>query len=201
MCTCSMSIDIIYLIRCHTCLFHCKLHCHSGSFSVLCRGCDMISISCRAISCEFCVNLCTSRFCVFKFFQNYNPGSFSEDKSIPVLIKRAGSCHRIFICRQCCQRSKSCNSGRTDTALCTPCNTDIQVTILNRTECISDTVRSRCTCCHNICTLSFQAKLNGYISCCHIGDHQRNHQWIYTRRSFCLDLVIILLYTAKTSNT
>ena len=34
-----------------------------------------------------------------------------------------------------------------------------------------------------------------------IGNHQRNHQWIYTRWSFCLDLVIILLYTAKTSNT
>ena len=142
MCTCSMGIDIIHFFRCHTSLFHCKFHRHSGSFSIFCRRCNMISISCRAVSSEFCVNLRASRFRVFKFFQNYDSGSFSEDKSIPVLIKRTGSCHWIFICRQCCQRSKSCNSGRTDTALCTPCNTNIQVTILNRTECISNTVRS-----------------------------------------------------------
>ena len=58
--TCTMGIDILYFRWSNACLFHGQFHSFGGT--VLCRGCDMISIACSTIAHQLCINMGTSCF-------------------------------------------------------------------------------------------------------------------------------------------
>ena len=201
MCTGSMCIDIIYLRRFDPAFFHCKFHCFGCSASVFCRRSNVICISRRTVSDKFGIDDCTTLFCMFQFFQNNYTCTFSENESIPVFIKWSGCLHRICRSRKCCQTCESCDSGLTDTSFCSTRQHHFCVTILDRTECITDAVCSTGTCCDNIRAFSFQPKLDGNIACCHVRDHHRNQQWIDSSRSFGPDLFIFFFYCLKASDT
>src|SRR5699024_5311808 len=127
--------------------------------------------------------------------------SLSENETISVFIKRTGSMLRIICRGQGCQSCETSDACRADRRLCSACHHYISVAVLDRTERIADAVRAGSTCCDNVGTFSFQSKLDGNISCSHIGDHQRNHQRVYLVRPLCEDLFVVRLNTLKASDT
>ena len=140
--TCSMGIDVIYLCRCNLGLFHGKLHCLRCTASVFCRRSNMIGIPCTSVTGHFCVNLCSTRFCMLQLFQHYNSRTFAKYESISVFIKWNGGTKWIGRSRKCCQCCKSGNTKWAYTAFGSSCKHHICVTILDCTECITNTVRS-----------------------------------------------------------
>ena len=178
MCSGSVCIDIIYLLRCNTCFFHGVFHGTCGAASVLGRRCDMKSICSCTISHNLCQDIGISLFRMFQFFQNNHTCAFTHDKTTSVFVKRNGSTQRILACAQCGKACKSCNSDGADSTFCTACKHYICIAVLDGTESVSDTVSSCCTCSYHVCTLSFCTGGNGNISCCHVCDHLGNKKGI-----------------------
>src|SRR5699024_9862018 len=85
-CTCSVCVDISYILRFYACLFHSICHGTCRTASVFNRGSDVVSIACRTVSYHFCVNLCPPCFGVLQLFQNNNAGSPTENESASVLV-------------------------------------------------------------------------------------------------------------------
>ena len=98
MCACSVRVDVIDLLRSHLRLFHCELHCHTRALSVFCRRSDMVGIACRSVSHELSIDLRASRLRVLQRLENNDTGTLAQNKSVPVLVKRAGSMLRIICC-------------------------------------------------------------------------------------------------------
>ena len=201
MCACSVGIDIINLFRLHACFLHGQFHSHSGTFAVLCRGSNVVCVAGCAISHKFRVDFRASCFRMLQLFQNNNSGTLAQHESVSVLIKRTGSVFRIICCGKRRQGCKSRDSCRTYRSLCTAGYHYVRVSVLDGAERVSDAMRTGSTGCYHVCTFSFQAKLNGNISCRHVGNHQRNHQRIHLIRSLCQDLLIVCLHTLQTSDT
>ena len=161
----------------------------------------MESICCCTVANQLGIDSCASCLCMLQFLKNYDSGTFTENKTASFFIKRNGRSCSIFglcQCGKCCKSSHAC---RTDTAFGSTCKHNFSIAILDRTECITDTVSSGCTSCHHICTFAAESQLNRNVSCRHVGNHHRNHQWIYFSRSLGEDFFIVVFYLRKTSDT
>ena len=199
--TCSMCIDIFNLGWLYTRFFHGKFHCSGRSCPILCRGCDMKCICCCTITNQFCINSGTSCFCMFQFFKNNDSGTFPKYKATSVFIKRNGRSCGIFCFSKCGKCGKPGYTGWADTAFGSSRQHNLCIPVLNRTERIADTVCSRSAGCYNVSTFAAKPKLNGDISCCHIGDHHRHHQRINFSRSLRDDFFIVIFNLRKASDS
>ena len=161
----------------------------------------MESIRCCTVANQLSIDSCASRLCMLQFFKNYDSGTFTKNKAASFFIKRNGRSCSIFCFGKSSKSSKTSYTGRTDTTLGSTCQHDFRIPILNCTECITNAVCSGCTSCHHICTFAAESQLNRNVSCRHVGDHHRNHQWIYFSRSFGEDLFIVVFYLRKASDT
>ena len=161
----------------------------------------MICITCTTVTYNLRINLCTTCFCMLKFFQYHDTGTFTHYKTASVLIKRNGTSCGIFAGRKCCQCCKSGNTDRSHTTLCTTCYHYLSLTILNCTESFTNRVCTGSTCSYYVDTLTFQTKLNGHISCCHVTDHHGNQQRIYSGRAFFQQLAVFSFHCLQGTNT
>ena len=116
---------------------------------------------------------------MLQFFQHHDPGAFAQDESISVFIKWNRRTEWIFCFRQRRQAGKSSHACGADAALCSACQHNIRVAVLDRAERIPDAVGPGRAGCHNIGTFAFQTELDRYIPCRHVGDHHRHHQRIH----------------------
>ena len=197
----SMRVNVFYLRWLNTSFFHCKFHCSGCACSVLCRRSDVESICCCTVANQLGIDSCSSCLRMLQFFKNYDSGTFSKYKTTSVFVKWNRCSCDIFGLGQCSKCGKASHSCRTDTTLGSTCQHDFRIPILNCTECITNAVCSGCTGCHNICTFAAESQLNRNISCSHVRDHHRDHQWIYFSRSLGEDLFIVVFYLRKTSDT
>ena len=161
----------------------------------------MKCISGGTISNQLCVNPCVSFPGMLQFFQNKDPGTFPKNKAFSVYIKGNGRPKRICFLRKRRKSLKSCNTCRTNTAFCSAGKHNLRVPILNGAECVADAVCSGSTCRHNIGAFSTYPQLNGNISCCHIGNHSRNHQRIYPICPSFQNFCVFLFNGRKTANS
>ena len=161
----------------------------------------MIGISCSAITYYFTVNLSSSCFSMFQFFQNEYSGSVSHDKTISVFIKRFTGIFWIFRRRKCCQVRKSSHTDLTDRRLSTAGNTSIQIAMLNIPKCSANAICSCCARSDNIFTYSLSSQTDCNITSRHITDRHRNKQRRHTRRSFFVQTNHLLLHCHQTANT
>ena len=126
---------------------------------------------------------------------------FPKYKATSVFIKRNGRSCGIFCFSQCGKCGKPGYTGWADTAFGSSCQHNLCIPVLNRTERIADTVCSRSAGCYNVSTFAAKPKLNGDISCCHIGDHHRHHQRINFSRSLRDDFFIVIFNLRKASDS
>ncbi|MPN42859.1 hypothetical protein SDC9_190417 [bioreactor metagenome] len=141
-----MSINVINLFRFYPSIIYSSLHTSSRHFATRIRRCNMISVRCHTIAANLCINVCSACFCMFQFFENYNAGAFTHDKTFTFFIKWARSLFRMFIISgKSLHISKTSYSNRRNSSFSTAGNHNICVTILNGAESITYTVRASST--------------------------------------------------------
>ena len=201
MCAGSMCIDVCHIFWLNSCLFNCIFHRSCSSGSVLNRRSDVVCIRSCTVSHDFSENMRASCLRMLEFFQNNNACTFTQNKAVSFLIKRNGT--SLWICGSR-KRSQSCETAYSDWSncrLCTARKHHICIAALNTSVGLTDAVCSCRTGCHYINIFSSQAKLNGYISCCHIGNHHRHHQRTHTVWSFLQVFLMLTLDCLKASDT
>ena len=85
---CAMGVDIIDIGWRHARLFQRHLHRPKSpvSFRMRCRY--VIGVARQAVAYDFSINLCTTRLCMFIFFQNDDACAFPHNKTVAVLVIR-----------------------------------------------------------------------------------------------------------------
>ena len=179
-----MSIDISNLFLCNACVSHSIFHSLRSTGTVIRRGSNMISVTGTTVAHHFTVNLCTTAQRVLQLLKYYDTCTLAHYKTASVLIERNGASCRVFVGGQCSQSSKSGDTDGGNTALCTAGYHNLRLSMLNGAESLSDGIGSCGTCGYYVNALTLQPKLNGYITCCHIGNHQGNHQRINSGWTF-----------------
>ena len=91
----SVNIDIINIFGFHTCIFKSKQHHLIGAVRI--RSCHMVGIAITCTSCQFSIDMGTSFHSMFILFKNQAGPPFTDNKTIPVSIKRTGCGLRIII--------------------------------------------------------------------------------------------------------
>ena len=143
----------------------------------------MISVCSCPVSNYLCINLCISCFGMLQLFQDHHAGTFSDDETASVLVKRNGCAVRILAGAKGCQIGKSGYSNRTDCPFGTACQHHFCISVLNGTVCVTDAVGSGCTGRYHVGAFASGTCCNGYISRCHVADHLWNKKWINLRGS------------------
>ena len=127
---------------------------------------------------------------MLQLFKHYDTGAFSHNKTASLLIKRDGASGGILGRAQCGKRREAGNSDRTDAAFRTSCHHNLRISILNRTECLSDTIGTGGAGRNHINAFSLQSELYGNITGSHIADHHGHQKRIYPVGPFFQQLAV-----------
>ena len=174
MCTGSVRINVVDFFRLYTSFFHGIRHSMRRSAAVFNRRSNVVGIGSCAISHYLSIDLRTTCFCMLKFLQNNNSGSFSNYETASFFIEWNGRTIWILTGAKGGQIRESSHTNRADRTFRSPCDHNLCITILDCTKCISDTMCSRRTGSHYVGAFSPCTKSNGYVSSGHIADHFGN---------------------------
>ena len=139
----SMCINISNFVTLKTCRIQSKLHTDSHSFAV--RASNMSTVSVRTKTNDFSINFSTTFYSVFQIFKNQSTSTFSNNKTITVLIKWARSSFWMLITnRSRTKLVKNCSIRRTK-LFCTTTNHNILKSVFNSFVSITNRLRTRST--------------------------------------------------------
>ena len=137
------------------------------------RG-HVISISAHAETNQFRINLRTTLFRMFVFFQHDDACAFTQNETVAILVPRTRSRRRIIVARgQCACRSKTAQTQRRNTCFCTTRQHHVGIAVLNHARRQTDAVNTRRACRDDRKIGTFQAKLDRQVA----GNHVDDRRW------------------------
>ena len=136
-----MYIDIINIFRFQFRIFQCVQHNQFSAQSFRMRSCQVISVGRSAYTGKFRINLGTTCFCMFQFFQNQTACAFTHHKAITACTKRAGCTFRIIITgRQSMHSVKTAQTSFKNSSFRTTCHNYICFTQTDIVKCIGNSI-------------------------------------------------------------
>ena len=152
-----MGVDIIDISWCHARLFQRHLHRPKSpvTFRMRCRY--VIGVTRQAVAYDFSINLCTTRLCMFIFFQNHDARAFTHYKTVAVLViwPTCGFWTVVIAHVQGTRLSEARNSERVDGAFRTASDHDVGIIIADHAGSIANGVRPRRTRGHDCVVRAF----------------------------------------------
>ena len=173
---CAVCIDVIDIVRRDAGILDGHVNGLCSTFTLRIRRCDVICIGGGTVSYDFTVDLSTSVFSVFQFFQDQESCALAQDESASFHVERDGSSVRI------CRRVHGCHIGkagkgyRSQNGFCTACHNNVVISVLDISVSFSYIVGTCCTCRNDTEADTFRIEFHGDIPCDRIRHHHRNQQ-------------------------
>ncbi|MPM70353.1 hypothetical protein SDC9_117308 [bioreactor metagenome] len=185
----AVRVQVIHLIGIHTRIAQRVEHgaaraVHAGRSHVTCIGA-------HAISKQFCIDPGTARLGVFVLFEHHHAGTFTQNKTITVLVPGArGRLGVVIAGGQGAHRGKAAHAQRRHCGLRTPCDHHVGIAIFNHASCFANAVQACCTGSHHRQIGALEPESHGHMARHHVDDGGRHEERRDTARAarcqFCV---------------
>ena len=174
-----MCVDITNHLRLNIRILERSDHRTRNTLSTCSRLCHVIRITRHTVTTKLAINVSSTRFRVFKTFENNNTSTFADDETIAACLKRTGClCWVVVILR--CHRLHVAEPGNTnlrDSGFCSTADHDICSAAADDFKGIAQGMRTSRTSGDNGGVWPFGAGDNRNMTGCHICNHHRNEEW------------------------
>ena len=174
-----MSVDIVDILRLHSGLLVCELHCHRAALALGVGACLVVSVAGAAVAAYLSVDLRAARLSMLVFLKHQQSAAVAEYESASLRVERnggsvhiGGACDRMHIVER--------SVAESDVAvLRTSGDRSVKVAVLDGTERLSYRLSAARAGCGNAEVASLEAGADSHLAgshvAYHLGDGENSH--------------------------
>ena len=170
----AVGVDVVHLLRGNAGVGQRLLHAADGPHAAGSRGGKVVGVTVGTVTHYFRVNFGTARLGVFKAFQHEDAAALAHDEAAAAGVKGQAGCLRVLGRGEGFHAGKTADAQRADAALGTAADHDGLIAIPDAMEGIAHGVGAARAGRDRAGAHSLEAKANGDLGRCHVGNGHRD---------------------------